>query len=211
MFQYEKKLQFPVNIKNPDARAAKVIITQYGGPDGELGASLRYLSQRFSMPWGELIGLLTDVGTEELGHLEMIGAIVYQLTRNLSPEEIKAQGFDAYFVDHTTGIYPSSASGVPFTAAYLQSKGDVITDLHENMAAEQKARSTYDNILRLVDDPDVREPIKFLREREVVHYQRFGEGLRIATDKLNDKNFYAFNPSYDRCTNASRISNRGCR
>ncbi len=199
MFQYEKKLQFPVNIKTPDARAAKIIITQYGGPDGELGASLRYLSQRFSMPWGELVGLLTDVGTEELGHLEMIGAIVYQLTRNLTPEEIKAQGFDAYFVDHTTGIYPSSASGVPFTAAYLQSKGDVLTDLHENMAAEQKARSTYDNILRLVDDPDVREPIKFLREREIVHYQRFGEGLRIATDKLNDKNFYAYNPAYDNC------------
>lgn len=211
MFQYEKKLQFPVNIKNPDARAAKIIITQYGGPDGELGASLRYLSQRFAMPWGELIGLLTDVGTEELGHLEMIGAIVYQLTRNLSPEEIKAQGFDAYFVDHTTGVYPSSASGVPFTAAYLQSKGDVLTDLHENMAAEQKARSTYDNILRLVDDPDVREPIKFLREREVVHYQRFGEGLRIATDKLNDKNFYAFNPAYDNCCdsrNQTRNTNR---
>lgn len=211
MFQYEKKLQFPVNIKNPDARAAKVIITQYGGPDGELGASLRYLSQRFSMPWGELVGLLTDVGTEELGHLEMIGAIVYQLTRNLSPEEIKAQGFDAYFVDHTTGIYPSSASGVPFTAAYLQSKGDVLTDLHENMAAEQKARSTYDNILRLVDDPDVREPIKFLREREIVHYQRFGEGLRIATDKLNDRNFYAFNPSYDTCTANARALNRNRR
>lgn len=201
MFQYEKKLQFPVNIKNPDARAAKIIITQYGGPDGELGASLRYLSQRFAMPWGELIGLLTDVGTEELGHLEMIGAIVYQLTRNLSPDEIKAQGFDAYFVDHTTGVYPCSAAGVPFTAAYLQSKGDVLTDLHENMAAEQKARSTYDNILRLVDDPDVREPIKFLREREIVHYQRFGEGLRIATDKLNDKNFYAFNPAFDSCQN----------
>lgn len=199
MFQYEKKLQFPVNIKKPDARAAKIIITQYGGPDGELGASLRYLSQRFSMPWGELIGLLTDIGTEELGHLEMIGAIVYQLTRNLSPEEIKAQGFDAYFVDHTTGIYPCSASGVSFSAAALQSKGDVLTDLHENMAAEQKARTTYDNILRLVDDPDVREPIKFLREREIVHYQRFGEGLRIATDKLNDKNFYAFNPEFDSC------------
>lgn len=211
MFQYEKKLQFPVNIKNPDARAAKVIITQYGGPDGELGASLRYLSQRFSMPWGELVGLLTDVGVEELGHLEMIGAIVYQLTRNLSPEEIKAQGFDAYFVDHTTGIYPSSASGVPFTAAYLQSKGDVLTDLHENMSAEQKARSTYDNILRLIDDPDVREPIKFLREREIVHYQRFGEGLRIATDKLNDKNFYAFNPSYDTCTANDRALNRNRR
>lgn len=167
------------------------------GPDGELGASLRYLSQRYAMPCGELAGLLTDIGTEELGHLEMIGTIVYQLTRNLSESDIKKCGFDAYFVDHTTGIYPSSASGVPFTAAYLQSKGDVLTDLHENMAAEQKARTTYDNILRLVDDPDVREPIKFLRQREIVHYQRFGEGLRIATDKLCEKNFYAFNPSFD--------------
>ena len=201
MFQYEKKLQYPVRIKNPDARAAKIIISQYGGPDGELGASLRYLSQRFAMPWGELSGLLTDIGTEELGHLEMIGAIVYQLTRNLTPEEIKKSGFDAYFVDHTTGIYPASAAGVPFTAAYIQSNGDVITDLHEDMAAEQKARVTYDNILRLVDDPDVRDAIKFLRQREIVHYQRFGEGLRIATDKLNEKNFYAFNPSFDCKTN----------
>ncbi len=170
-----------------------------GGPDGELGASLRYLSQRFAMPWGELQGLLTDIGVEELSHLEMIGTIVYQLTRNLTPEEIKKNGFDAYFVDHTTGVYPVSAAGVPFTAAYLQSKGDVITDLHENMAAEQKARTTYDNILRLVDDPDVCDVIKFLRAREVVHYQRFGEGLRIATDKMNEKNFYAFNPSIDKC------------
>ena len=171
---------------------------QLAGPDGELGASLRYLSQRFAMPWSELQGLLTDIGTEELGHLEMIGAIVYQLTRNLSIEDIKKGGFDAYFVDHTTGVYPASAAGVPFTAAYLQSKGDIITDLHENMAAEQKARTTYDNILRLVDDPDVRDVIKFLRAREVVHYQRFGEGLRIATDKMNCKNFYAFNPAFDK-------------
>ncbi len=199
MFQYEKILQYPINIKNPNPAAAKIIITQYGGPDGELGASLRYLSQRFAMPDPKLQGLLTDIGTEELGHLEMIGTLVYQLTRNLSIDEIKKAGFDAYFVDHTTGVYPSSAAGVPFTAAYLQSKGDVITDLHENMAAEQKARTTYDNILRLVDDPDVCDVIKFLREREIVHYQRFGEGLRIATDKLNEKNFYAFNPAFDVC------------
>ncbi|MBE6746927.1 MAG: manganese catalase family protein [Ruminococcaceae bacterium] len=204
MFQYEKKLQFPVNIKNPNPAYAKIIISQYGGPDGELGASLRYLSQRFTMPRGDLIGLLTDVGVEELGHLEMIGAIVYQLTKNLSQEQIKKQGFDAYFVDHTTGVYPSSAAGVPFTAAYLQSKGDILTDLHEDMAAEQKARTTYDNILRLVDDPDVREPIKFLREREIVHYQRFGEALRIATDNMNEKNFYAFNPSFDKCSAAKK-------
>lgn len=197
MFSYEKKLQFPVNIKNPNPKLAQIIISQYGGPDGELGASLRYLSQRFSMPYPELKGLLTDIGTEELGHLEMIGAIVYQLTKNLSLEEIKKSGFDTYFVDHTTGIYPTAASGFPWTAASIQSKGDTITDLHEDLAAEQKARTTYDNILRLVDDPDVREPIKFLREREIVHYQRFGEGLRLATDRLNAKNFYAFNPSFD--------------
>lgn len=141
--------------------------------------------------------LLTFVGTEELGHLEMIGAIVYQLTRNLSLEEIKKSGFDTYFVDHTTGIYPTAASGFPWTAASMQSKGDVITDLHEDLAAEQKARTTYDNILRLVDDPDVRDPIKFLREREIVHYQRFGEGLRLATDKMDSKNFYAINPAFD--------------
>ncbi len=197
MFQYEKKLQYPVNIKNPNPKYAQIIISQYGGPDGELGASLRYLSQRFSMPYNELKGLLTDIGTEELGHLEMIGAIIYQLTRNLSKEDIKKNGFDTYFVDHTTGVYPTAASGFPWSAASMQSKGDVIADLHEDLAAEQKARVTYDNILRLVDDPDVREPIKFLREREIVHYQRFGEGLRIATDKLNSKNFYAFNPSFD--------------
>ncbi len=198
MFMYEKILQYPINIKTPNPQAAKVIISQYGGPDGELGASLRYLSQRFAMPWSELQGLLTDVGVEELGHLEMIGTLVYQLTRNLSMEEIKKQGFDTYFVDHTTGVYPSSAAGVPFTAAYLQSKGDVLTDLFENMAAEQKARTTYDNILRLVDDPDVKDVIKFLRAREVVHFQRSGEGLRIATDKLCEKNFYAFNPAFDK-------------
>ena len=199
MWQYEKKLQFPVNIKNPNPMLAKIIITQYGGPDGELGASLRYLSQRFSMPYAELKGLLTDIGTEELGHLEMIGTIVYQLTRNLTMEEIKKSGFDAYFVDHTTGIYPQFASGFPWSAATIQSTGDTIADLHEDLAAEQKARKTYDNILRLVDDPDVIEPIKFLREREIVHYQRFGEGLRIATDRLDSKNYYAFNPSFDKC------------
>ncbi len=199
MWQYEKKLQYPVNIKNPNPKLAQLILSQYGGPDGELGASLRYLSQRYTMPYNELRGLLTDIATEELGHLEMIGAIVYQLTKNLSEEQIKTGGFDAYFVDHTTGIYPAAASGVPFTAAYIQSKGDVLTDLHEDLAAEQKARTTYDNILRFCDDPDVADPIKFLRQREIVHYQRFGEGLRLATDRLDSKNFYAFNPSFDKC------------
>ncbi len=198
MFVYEKQLQYPVKIKRPNPQLAKVIISQFGGPDGELAASMRYLSQRYSMPVKELKATLTDIGVEELNHLEMVGTIVYQLTRNLSEEEIKKSGFDAYFVDHTTGVYPSSASGVPFTAAYLQSKGDPITDLHEDMAAEQKARTTYDNILRLCDDPDVKDPIRFLRAREVVHYQRFGENLRILTDKLDSKNYYQFNPSFDK-------------
>ena len=198
MFNYEKKLQYPVNIKTPNPKLAKIIITQYGGPDGELAASLRYLSQRFTMPMPELKGTLTDIGTEELNHLEMIGAIVYQLTKNLSEEQVKAAGFEDYFVDHTTGIYPQSAAGAPFTAAYLQSKGDPITDLHENMAAEQKARTTYDNILRFCDDYEVKDVIRFLREREVVHYQRFGENLRLLTDRLDAKNFYAFNPEFDK-------------
>ena len=198
MFVYEKKLQYPVNIKQTNPKLAKIIITQYGGPDGELGASLRYLSQRFTMPLPELKGTLTDIGTEELGHLEMIGAIVYQLTKGLSEKEIKESGFEDYFVDHTMGIYPQSAAGTPYTAASMQVKGDAITDLHENMAAEQKARSTYDNILRFCDDYDVKDAIRFLREREVVHYQRFGENLRLLTDKLDEKNFYAFNPEFDK-------------
>ena len=197
MWEYEKRLQYPVNIKKPDARAAKIIISQYGGPDGELGASLRYLSQRYAMPDARVAGLLTDIGTEELAHLELIGAILQQLTANLSPDEIARQGFDAYFVDHTVGVYPQSAAGVPFTAAYLQSKGDPITDLTEDMAAEQKARTTYDNILTLIDDPDVIDPIRFLRQREIVHFQRFGEALGMITDKLDSRNFYAYNPAYD--------------
>ena len=198
MFLYQKKLQYPVKIANPNPALAKFIISQYGGPDGELGASLRYLSQRFSMPYPELKGLLTDIGTEELGHLEMIGAIVHQLTRKMTPEEIKKAGFEAYFVDHTAGVFPQFASGTPWTAATMQVNGDVLTDLHEDLAAEQKARTTYDNILRLSDDPDVNDVIRFLREREIVHYQRFGEALRLATEKLNGKNFYAVNPAFDR-------------
>lgn len=197
MWDYDRKLQYPVKIKNPDARAAKIIITQYGGPDGELGASMRYLSQRYAMPNRMAAGLLTDIGTEELAHFEMIAAMVYQLTRGLTIEQIKAQGFAEYFVDHTTGIYTVAASGEPWTAAYFQSKGDAITDLHEDMAAEQKARTTYDNILRLVDDPDIIEPIKFLREREIVHYQRFGEALRTVQDQLDSRNFYFKNISFD--------------
>ena len=198
MWTYERRLEYPVKICKPDARAAKIIMTQYGGPDGELGASLRYLSQRFAMPYNNVVGVLTDIGTEELGHLEMICAMVQQLTRNLSPEEIKAQGFDAYFVDHTLGIWPQAASGTPFSSATFQSCGDPITDLTEDMAAEQKARTTYDNILRLVDDPEIIDPIRFLREREVVHFQRFGEGLRIVQDHLDSRNFYAINPAFDK-------------
>lgn len=198
MFMYEKRLQYPVRIKNPNPQLAKIIITQYGGPHGEIGASLRYLSQRFAMPYPELRAILTDIGTEELSHLEMVGTIVYQLTRNLTPEQIQAAGFDAYFVDHTTGVYPIAASGVPFSAATFAVTGDTIADLHEDLSAEQKARMSYDNILRFSDDPDVTDAIRFLREREVVHFQRFGEGLRILTDKLDSKNFYAFNPSFDK-------------
>ena len=198
MWQYEKTLQYPVKIANPNPKYAQIIISQYGGPDGELGASMRYLTQRYSMPYDELKGLLTDVGTEELAHMEMVCAMVYQLTKNLSEEEIKRAGFDKYFVDHTTAVYPIAASALPWRAEYIAAKGDVLADLHEDLAAEQKARVTYDNLLRLIDDPDVREPLKFLREREIVHYQRFGEGLRLATERLDSKNFYACNPSFDK-------------
>lgn len=199
MWNYEKRLQYPVNIKNPNAEIARIIISQYGGPDGELGASMRYLSQRYSIPYREVAGLLTDIGTEELAHFEMVGTIVHQLTKDLSMDEIEKQGFAPYYVDHTLALWPQAAGGVPFNANQFQSKGDVITDLHEDLAAEQKARTTYDNILRLVKDPDVCEPIRFLRAREIVHFQRFGEALRIVQDKLDSKNFYMFNPEFDRC------------
>ncbi len=199
MWTYDKKLQYPVKIKNPNANYAKIIISQLGGPDGELAASMRYLHQRYSMPYDKVRGILTDVGTEELAHLEMIAAILYQLTNGLSPEEIKKAGMDIYFVDHTTGLYPIAASGVPFDMKYVGVKGDVIADLNEDLAAEQKARVTYDNILRMVDDPDVRDPIKYLRQRELVHYQRFGDALRIAQDKsCEKKNYYMYNPAFDK-------------
>ena len=197
MFQYEKRLQFPVKITRPDAKTAMAIISQFGGPDGELAASMRYFSQRYAMPYREVGNLLTDIATEELAHLEMVGAIVHQLTKDLSMEEIKKSGFDKYYVDHTVGLWPQAAGGVPFNANQFQSKGDILTDLFEDMAAEQKARTTYDNILRLIDNPEVIAPIRFLRQREIVHFQRFGEALRIAQDKLNEKNFYAFNPGFD--------------
>ncbi len=198
MFTYEKKLQYPVRIKNPNPKLASVIISQYGGPDGELGASLRYLSQRYAMPYPELKALLTDIGTEELGHLEMVGAVVHQLTRNLKTSDIEGTPFAAYFVDHTTGVYPQFASGYPWSASTMQSTGDVIADLTEDLAAEQKARLTYDNILRLSDDPDVSDVIRFLREREIVHFQRFGEAIELAKQKMDKKNIYFTNPAFDK-------------
>ena len=197
MFSYEKKLQYPVKIDKPNPKLASIIISQYGGPDGELGASLRYLSQRYSMPFDELKGLLTDIGTEELGHLEMVASIIHQLTRNLKDSQIQDSAFAPYFVDHTVGVYPTFASGTPWTAATIAVKGDPIADLTEDLAAEQKARVTYDNILRLSDDPDVNNVIKFLRQREINHFQRFGEALQLLREKLNQKNVYYMNPSMD--------------
>lgn len=191
MWVYDKKLEYPVKINKPDPRMAKLILTQYGGPDGELAASLRYLSQRFSMVTPEAKATLNDIGTEELAHLEMIGAMVKQLTQNASLEEIEDSGMAAYYVDHDKAVYPANAAGVPFTAAYLQSKGDPRTDLYEDMAAEQKARSTYEYLLNMADDPDVIGPLKFLREREIVHFQRFGESLRHVQDYLENKKRYS--------------------
>ena len=182
MWSYDKKLQFPVNIKNPNPEIARFIISQYGGPDGEIGASLRYLSQRYSMDSDIARGLLTDVGTEEMGHFEMVGAMVHQLTRNLTPDEIRRGGFSEYYVDHGVGVYAQGASGMPFNAAAFAVKGDVIADLTEDLAAEQKARATYEKMLNLITDPDVREPLKFLRAREIVHFQRFGEALRTVQE-----------------------------
>jgi spore coat protein JC len=197
MWYYEKRLEYPVNITTPNAKIAQVILSQYGGPDGEMGASARYLSQRYTAPNRTTSAVLTDIGTEELAHLEIVATIIHQLTRNLSAEEIEKAGFAPYYIDHTIGVYPQAAGGYPFSASELQSTGDPIADLHEDLAAEQKARITYDNILRLVKDPEVADPIRFLRAREVVHFQRFGEALRSVQEDLDAKNFYAFNPSFD--------------
>lgn len=206
MFAYEKKLQYPVRIARTDPAMAMRIISQYGGPDGELSASLRYLSQRYTMPCGELKALLTDIGVEELGHLELVGAMVQQLTRDLTCEDITKAGFDTWFVDHGAALYPAGVTGMPHTAAFLQSKDDVITDLHEDLAAEQKARTTYENLLMQADDPDVIDVLRYLRQREIVHYQRFAEGLEMMKEKLDDRNFYAFNmnlPFADNCAGAT--------
>lgn len=198
MWTYEKRLQFPVKITQTCPKTAQLIISQFGGPDGELAASMRYLSQRYTMPDKEVAGLLTDIGTEELAHLEIICALIYQLTKNLTVDEAKTAGFDAYYIDHTTALWPQAAGGVPFNACEFQSKGDAITDLFEDLAAEQKARTTYDNILRLVQNPEIREPIQFLRAREVVHFQRFGEALEKTKEKLDSNNYYYTNPEFDK-------------
>lgn len=198
MWCYEKRLQYPVKIAKTCPKTAKLIITQYGGPDGELSASMRYLAQRYSMPVKAVGGLLTDIGTEELGHMEIICAMVYQLTKNLSEEEVVDAGFAPYYVDHTAALWPQAAAGVPFTSLEFQSKGDALTDLHEDLAAEQKARTVYENLLRVIHEPDVREPLKFLRAREVVHFQRFGEALERTKEKLDEKNFYYFNAEFDK-------------
>lgn len=198
MWNYEKRLQFPVNITKTCPKTARLIISQFGGPDGELAASMRYLSQRYSMPCRKIGGLLTDIGTEELAHMEMICAMVYQLTKNVTIEEAKTAGFDAYYIDHTAALWPQAAGGIPFNACEFQSKGDAITDLTEDLAAEQKARTTYDNLIRMIDNPEVREPLKFLRAREIVHFQRFGEALENLKDRLDSRNFYYFNAEFDK-------------
>lgn len=198
MWTYEKKLQFPVKITKTCPKTAQLIISQYGGPDGELSASMRYLAQRYTMPVKTVGGLLTDIGTEELAHMEIICAMVYQLTRDLTVEQAQAAGFDAYYIDHTKGLWPQAAAGVPFTALEFQSKGDAIADLTEDLAAEQKARVVYDNLLRMITDPEVREPLKFLRTREIVHFQRFGEALERTKERLDSNNYYYFNPEFDK-------------
>lgn len=194
MWLYQKKLEYPIKIKNTNPRLAKFIISQYGGPDGELAASLRYLSQRFGMPEEKSKAILNDIGTEELAHLEMVGSIVHQLTDGVPAEELEKTGLGAYYTDHGVDVYPSSAAGVPFTAAYIACKGDPIANLQEDLAAEQKARATYEKLINLcADDPDVVDPLRFLREREVVHFQRFGEALNGVQEKLAQKRFYQNN------------------
>ncbi len=198
MWNYERRLQFPVKITKTCPKTAQLIISQYGGPDGELSASMRYLSQRYTMPVKAVGGLLTDIGTEELAHMEIICAMVYQLTRDVTIEDAKTAGFDAYYIDHTKALWPQAAAGVPFTALEFQSKGDAIADLTEDLAAEQKARTVYDNLLRMIPDPEVREPLKFLRAREIVHFQRFGEALEKTKEQLDSTNYYYFNPEFDK-------------
>ena len=200
MYYYVKSLQYPINIRNRNPKLAKVIISQYGGPDGELGASLRYLSQRFGMPDQKSKAILNDVGTEELAHLEMVGTLVHQLTDGASPEEMEAAGLGPYYTDHGWGIYPQAAAGFPYTAATIAVKGDPIADLTEDLAAEQKARATYEKLIDLCkDDRDVVDVLKYLREREVVHFQRFGEALNSVQEKLYQRNYYLTNQNNNNC------------
>ena len=197
MWVYEKLLEYPIKIKNCNPRMAKYIITQYGGPDGELGASIRYLSQRFSMPNEIAKATLNDIGTEELAHFEMVGTMVHQLLKGVPAKVLEKEGLGSYYAQHDHAVYPVDASGMPFTAAAFQSMGDPVTDLTEDLAAEQKARATYENLINLADDPDVLDPLKFLRQREIVHFQRFGEALRIVQDKLAESKFYMQKPVYE--------------
>ena len=206
MWRYEKRLQYPVKISQPNPKMAQFIMSQYGGPDGEMGASMRYLSQRYAMPYDVAKASLTDIGTEELAHLEIVAAIIHQLTRNLTPQKIEESGFGPYYIDHTTGIWPQAAGGIPFNSCEFQSKGDPITDLFEDLAAEQKASS----ILRVVKDPEVCDPIRYLRAREIVHFQRFGETLRHVQDQLSSKNFYAFNPAFDKPAGVGNTPGQNC-
>lgn len=211
MWTYNKVLQYPINIKCPNPKLAKFIISQYGGPDGELAASLRYLSQRFGMPDQNAKAILNDIGTEELAHLEMVGTIVHQLTKNVCPEEIKKAGLGDYYTDHGVDVYPQSAAGTPWTAAYIAAKGDPIANLQEDLAAEQKARATYEKLIDLCkDDPDVLDPLRFLRQREINHFQRFGEALRGVQDKLAEKKFYMANCSKSICTGTNIDNDCGC-
>ncbi|HBB30185.1 MAG TPA: rubrerythrin family protein [Clostridiales bacterium] len=190
MFMYEKKLQYPVRVSNRDVRMARNILNQYGGPDGEFSASMNYLTQRFCMPMDELKGLLTDIGTEELGHMEMIATLFRKLIKGASREELIDAGFDGYYANHEYCPFYTDSSGVPWTAAYTQAKGDPIADLWHDMAAEQKARATYENLIMLTDDPLVIDALRFLRERELIHFQRFGEGLRLVQESIESKKFY---------------------
>ena len=183
MFKYEKTLEYPINIRKKDLKMAKLLVAQSGGPDGELGASLRYLTQRFSMPDDRGKALLSDIGTEELGHVEMICTMIHQLIEGASIDEIKAAGLDAWYTEHNKGVYPMDASGVPFTAAYIASTGNPIVDLQEDLAAEEKARATYENLMDLTNDESLLAPLSFLRQREVVHYTRFKELLEYYKQK----------------------------
>ncbi|MGQ9557855.1 MAG: manganese catalase family protein [Desulfurispora sp.] len=190
MWVYEKKLQYPVRVERKDLRMANYLLAQYGGPDSELSAAVRYLNQRYTMPTNRARGLLTDIGTEELAHWEIIATLIYKLTLGATSEEMKAAGLGGYYTLHDHALFPCDPQGVPWTAAYIQATGDPVADLHENMAAEQKARVAYEHLICLTDDPGVKDTLRFLREREVVHFQRFGEALNNVYDYLDSKKIF---------------------